>query len=478
MQVTLYKFTKRLNSTKLPTPSTGKNFQCELKDETSFLNPVLRFAPNTLSAGVFSPAIYNYALIPYWERFYYITDWNYINGVWECTLSVDVLASFREEIGNTSAYIIRSTTQYNGDILDSFYPTTTVCGITKQQISSDIYHKTIPGGAFVIGVINSANNANKMGAVIYYALTADQMKQLMNYLFSSNIYQASNISEIGEGLYKSLFDPFQYIVSCMWFPFAASTFGTGTDIITVGYWSTNITNAVVVNYVVSEFGFKSALPIAHHPQIARGAYLDHAPYTRLTAYYPPFGEIPIDTTFMQFGDNNYLYGKIYLDHVTGVGDCFLTITDGYDIDTTADPYRFMTMRTAQIGVPIQISQIMSDYVATISSGGAAIGSAFSGNISGIFSNITSAIESAMPKVSSLGANGSLVEIIEPPYLIVEHMQVVDENLYEFGRPLCNTRLINQLYGFVQCGEDDHQFSATKTESEEINRNLKNGFFYE
>jgi hypothetical protein len=136
------------------------------------------------------------------------------------------------------------------------------------------------------------------------------------------------------------------------------------------------------------------------------------------------------------------------------------------------------MRTAQIGVPIQISQVMSDYVATISSGGAAIGSAFSGNIGGIFSNIISAVESAMPKVSSLGANGSLVEIIEPPYLIVEHMQVVDENIYEFGRPLCNTRQINQLFGFIQCGEDDHQFSATKTESEEINRNLKNGFFYE
>ena len=138
----------------------------------------------------------------------------------------------------------------------------------------------------------------------------------------------------------------------------------------------------------------------------------------------------------------------------------------------------MTMRTAQVGVPIQISQVMSDYVSTLTSGVGAVSSLFSGNIAGIFNNIASGVQSAMPKVSNLGANGSLVEIIEPPYLVVEHMQVVDENRTEFGRPLCNTRTINNLSGYIQCGEADHQFSATRTESEEINRNLKEGFFYE
>ena len=478
MQITLYKFTKRLNSTKIPSGSDGKTFNCQLKDETSFLNPILKFAPNTLTSGLFSPSAYNYAFIPYWQRFYYITDWKYINGVWECYLSVDVLASFKTEIGNTSAYIIRSYSQYNGTILDTFYPTTTVCSIEKQQISSDIYHTTIPGGSFVVGVVNNSSSSNKMGAVIYYALTADQMKSLLAYLFSNNIYSASSITEIGQGLYKSLFNPFQYIVSCMWFPYAPSVFGTSTETISVGYWTTNITSAVIVNNVVKEIGFKTNIAISQHPQIDRGSYLNHAPYTRITAYYPPFGEIPIDTTFFQFGTNSYLYGKMYIDHITGIADCYLTITDGYDTDTTADPYRFMTMRTAQVGVPIQISQVMSDYVSTLTSGVGAVSSLFSGNISGIFNNIASGVQSAMPKVSNLGANGSLVEIIEPPYLIVEHMQVVDENREEFGRPLCNTRTISQLSGYIQCGEADHQFSATKTESEEINRNLKEGFFYE
>ena len=58
------------------------------------------------------------------------------------------------------------------------------------------------------------------------------------------------------------------------------------------------------------------------------------------------------------------------------------------------------------------------------------------------------------------------------------MQIVDENLTEFGRPLCATRQINTLSGYVQCGEEDHSFSGTRTENEEINRHLKQGFFYE
>lgn len=478
MNVTLYKFGKRENSTARPQESDGKYFTCQLKDETSFVNPVLRFDPDALTSGLFSPSAYNYAMIPYWQRYYYITDWTYKNGIWEASLVVDALASFRTEIGNTEAYIIRSATQYNGDIIDTFYPADTVCSIQKIQISSDIYHTTIPSGSFVVGVINNSTSTNKMGAVIYYALSAQQMVNLMNYLFSSSIYSQSGVTDISEGLYKSLFDPFQYIVSCMWFPYAPSVFGTTTERITVGYWNTTVTDAVIVNYVVKEIGFKTNLAIPRHPQISRGAYLDHAPFTRLTAFYPPFGEIPIDTSFCQYGANNYLYGKMFIDHVTGIADCTLTITNGYDTTTTADPYKYMTMRTAQVGVPIQISQVKSDYMAMLTSGAGAVSSLFSGNIAGLFGNIASAVQSSMPKVSSLGANGSLVEIIEDPYLIVEHMQIVDENITEFGRPLCSTRKINTLSGYIQCGENDHKFTGTRTENEEINRYLKNGFFFE
>ena len=204
MIVTLHKFSKRQNSTALPPANTGKNFSCQLKDETSFINPVLKFDPTTLVTGVFSPSAYNYAEINYWQRFYYITDWKYINGVWEAYLTVDVLASFRSEIGNTTAYIIRSANSYNGDIIDTFYPAKTNVSINKTSVACAWYGVAPSGGSYVLGIINY-DNANKIGALNYFALTSSQLASLLNYLFTNNIFVSSSITEIGEGLYKSLF---------------------------------------------------------------------------------------------------------------------------------------------------------------------------------------------------------------------------------------------------------------------------------
>lgn len=479
MQVFLYSYKKRNNSTAQPLPSEGKVFTCQLKEETSFINPVLIFAPETLTSGLFSPAAYNYAQIPYWQRFYYITDWQYINGCWQCSLSVDVLASFRGEIGNTSAYIIRSDAQYNGNITDTFYPATTVKGISKIIVNSEIYRKTIPGGSFILGVINADSNNAKVGAVTYYVLTSAQLVQILSYLFSGNIYQASNITEMGEGLYKSLFDPFQYIVSCMWMPYPNTSFcnpATDAAEVKVGYWSTGV-SGYVATQIVKQTRFHSDIAIPNHPQSSRGAYLNKAPYTVMTLFYPPFGEIPIDSSFAQY-NNNYLSGIMYLDAITGVADLYVTITDGYDSEQSADYYRYMTMRSSQVGVPIQLAQIMTDYISTLSNAGQAVSSLLSFNLADMFTNICSAVQTAMPKMTTSGSNGAFIEILEPPLLIVEYLQIASENRTEFGRPLCETRTINTLSGYIQCGEDDHSFTCTAGEREQINNYMKNGFFYE
>ena len=192
--------------------------------------------------------------------------------------------------------------------------------------------------------------------------------------------------------------------------------------------------------------------------------------------------IPIDTAYLNHDfetlghEHNYLHGWFYCDCITGISDLYLAITDGYG--TLADTYKYFTMRSAQIGVPVQLAQVMSDYVSTLTNGLGAITSGFTGNLSGIFNHIASAVESAMPKVSTSGSNGCISEVAEPPFIIAEHYQIVDENRAEFGRPLCATRTINQLSGYVQCGEADHNFSATRTESEEINRFMREGFYYE
>lgn len=469
MNVRLYKFTKRINSTKQPPQGEGRSFSCQLKDETSFINPILKFSPDHLTSGVFSPDVYNYAFILYWNRFYYITDWKYINGSWEAYLTVDVLASFRREIGATSAYIIRSNSAYNGNIIDSFYPAKTDVTIQKTNVACAWYNVAPSGGSYILGVINY-ENGNKIGALNYYALTASQLSSILNYLFTDNIYNASSITEMGSGLYKSLFNPFQYIVSCLWFPFSTSAFGSSQTDVKVGYWSTGVQGIIVSS--LAEKTFVTAT-IPDHPQISRGAYLNRAPYTKHTLYIPPFGCIPIDTNFISIG--KYLYSAVLVDHITGQATIRVAISPS---SNNLSEYNIMCERTGMIGVPIQLAQVLTDYVNTLSSATDVISSALSFNLGGVFKGLLSAVESQMPKVSTSGANGSFIETLQYPQLISEFLNIVNENQTEFGRPLCDTRTVNTLSGYIQCGEAYHAFSGTKAENEEINRNMQQGFFYE
>ena len=107
MQIELYNFSKKSNSTARPNVSTATVLECQLKDKTSFLAPVITVRPNLIQG--FSPAVFNYAHIAYWQRFYYISDWEYDNAVWVCHMSCDILASFKTQIGNMNEYILRSS---------------------------------------------------------------------------------------------------------------------------------------------------------------------------------------------------------------------------------------------------------------------------------------------------------------------------------------------------------------------------------
>ena len=483
MTIKFYDFSKRANSTKQPAANSEllSLSSVELKEECSFVNPVIRIK-DRVNNIVFTPNLYNYVYIPLWLRYYFIRDWRYVNGAWEVDLTLDVMASHKTEIGNTNAYISRCASQYNGNIIDSFYPATTVKSISKQSVGSNIYHASLPAGCYIVGIVNNASSNLNVGAINYYALTTAQLSSLLQYLFSSNIYNTSNIIEMGEGLYKSLIDPFQYIVSCMWFPFSAATFGTTTETIKAGYWDTGISGTRVHN-IVAPFNIKSDSAISRHPLAAtRGNYLNFAPYTTLTLYFPPFGEIPIDTTFNQYGTNTYLWCKLYLDAITGLADLYVTLTDGTSTDASADPWRYMTMKTAQIGVPIQLAKIAPDsFINAASVSGTefvrtALNALNANNI--IFDSVINATQAAMTKVSVSGANGSFIEIIEPPYLVCEFSSIAAEKNEEFGRPLCDSRTINTLSGFIKCGEANYPFKGTEFERKVINNYMANGFFYE
>ena len=466
MNVYLFGFAKKENSTKSPTITDGVLFSMQLKEETSVINPVLIVnKPNTM------PTVYNYAFIPSLQRYYFINDWQYINGAWVCYCNVDVLASHKIAIGQTSAYIERAASAYNGNIIDNLYPATTDVEIRNGVIANSWSGVAPSGGCFVLGVINY-QSSHHIGAVSYYALTSADMDSLFNYLFNNNIYTSSSITEIGEGLFKSLFNPFQYIVSCMWFPASVGTYGSTVTNMKIGYWPTNVTANMVD--AVTDVRFVTG-NIYDHPQISRGEYLNYAPYTRITLYCPPFGAIPIDPYYTRLG--HYLYSKVSIDVTSGEAVINVSFRESPYGSYSGKP---CIQKTAMMGVPIQLAQVLSDYSGSLntimtasssSSGAEAAGKLISGVLQ-------SAIATQMPQVSTSGSNGSFNTFTVAPELVIEHYRIADEDKADLGRPLMASRQINSLSGFVKCAESHFAGLCYEEERNRINNYLISGFFYE
>ena len=107
LSVTLYEFPKRENSTKRPDSTvTQKTHNAVLKMPTSLIRPELTFDFGLKG----NPSYYNYAHISdLGNRYYFITDWTVKEGhLWTAHLEVDVLASWKNVIGESTEYVTRS----------------------------------------------------------------------------------------------------------------------------------------------------------------------------------------------------------------------------------------------------------------------------------------------------------------------------------------------------------------------------------
>ena len=111
-----------------------------------------------------NPCVYTYAIIPAFQRFYFVEDWVWNDGLWEVHMSEDVLGTWKTQIGASTEYVLRtdSITDYNGEITDTTYPATTDFTI-RSQISSGPFPTTISVGCYVVGII-SGNSASAVGA--------------------------------------------------------------------------------------------------------------------------------------------------------------------------------------------------------------------------------------------------------------------------------------------------------------------------
>ena len=487
--VNLLSFTKRENSTKVPTAAQlagGASFSCTLLDNTTLFNPTFK-----LSIGS-NPVGYNYCYVAdFGSRYYFITDISTAQGFWYISCSCDVLASFKSQILAGSHYVVRSASNYDEYILDTAYVSkvnqtiTQVTGHVDGESAdvNDPFAWSNGHKSYVLGIVGTADpgapSGYQIGSTVFYWLSQDEICAFINFLMLNvGTWSGMDLSTYPVALQAALLNPVQYVVSAMCFPFSKPT-SQGDTHIRFGYYDYAIGGSIhKLSHTNMIFRQTVTISIPKHPQAAtRGKFMNGEPYTSYEFYLGPFGTIPLDPAALI--DETQITVMVRTDLCTGA--CKIAIAAG--TDTT----KILYTGTAQVGISINISQALRDMLGeqvNLATGVVnTVSNALSANVGGAINAEISALADGArlkyPSVMGGGTAGTFLNVHAGGcYLYGKFYNIVNENNTEIGRPLCQTKTLSSLSGYCLCDKADAQITGTAEEAIRINTFLNGGFFIE
>lgn len=461
----LYTLSKRDNSTKRPS-GDGREMKGNLRDSSGLVNPTVSF-----NFGITNdPSQYNYAYIAKFGRYYFIEEWYFKDALWNAVMKVDVLATYKSEIGNSNLYVMRSSAEQNENIVDLLYPSRTGCAFRTTQIANPWFDNII----YVVGVVSKRG---ELGSLTYYAMSEQNVRTMCENLIDNtvNTNNGFSLDDCSMALQLSLVDPLQYIKSCVALPVAAGDI-SGADSVS--------SNVYAFSWDTGAIGFKIpprasahkdlVFNIIKHPDTgSRGNYVNSAPFAKLTLTVPPFGCIDIDTSVTCTASE--LTARVFIDAVTGRGIMEI-ICNGI----------VMNRVEAQMGVPISLSSVTRDYISGATSAVGAVGSAIGGFMTGQIGSgiigaglgIGNAVEALCPRANTIGTNGGYASTIGGMRLDHQFFHpIADDNAHN-GRPLCAKRTIKDLGGYMIIQDGDVPINGTSEEDSKVRTYLETGFYYE
>lgn len=457
MQITAFSgFSKRINSTKRPTGGTA--IDVALKTPCSVMTPTFRISGFNLA----------WDYIEWGSHYYYVDDVTIETNdiaLYHCKL--DSLATFRSDILSSTQLVSRNANTYQPLLADRKYPA--LNGVVMDSALISTWDSPInTTGTYVVGVVNEDAN----GGVQYYTFGASGNRFLafMHYLFGES-WLDGNIEEIPISIQKELINPFQYIVSCMWFPLSIA----GDDgLVKFGYWYSNV-QAGKLTDSTRTVTMESTATLPRHPQqISHGLAMNGAPYSEYCLDCWCFGRIPLDP--QAFVQNNAIGFRIMIDLFTGAATLTVSNSTG----------KIVAKVSNQFGVPIQLSQITQSIVnpvaSALSSGLSFVGGLVSGNvvggIMGAASGAINAVETAFPQMQTSGAVGSKIAYQATPQITAKFYRLPTLAPQKVGRPLMEERTLSSLSGYTVCENVDLDTNASPDEKAEIISYMSNGFFIE
>lgn len=462
IEVTFYQFNKDRNSTAQPNNVTLQYVETvTLKEGSSVLNPVL-----LLSFGESSPVAWNYAHIDAFLRYYYIENWtNVRGGLWECSLTVDVMGTYKNAIGTSYQFIERAAGASDLTIPDSLAIGKSTVVTNGTTINSPWSVTT--GNSFVLEVVGT-------GTSVFYIMTYAQLSDFISEMFNDSFIDTvfPGWADIYPEL-KAQLNPMQYVGSVRYYPYALP--GTGsTGTIPLGYGYVNV-QAKVSSLMDGVVTWVGDIVLPTHPQASSYPFVQAAPYSEYEVYFPPFGSIPIDSG-VAASDKQVTY-SLRMDLASGMGNLKLWCGN-----------LMVAEANTQIGVDIKLGQVYSTPpgIGNLVTAGASIATNvatgnFTGALEGVASSVQNILGNLTPKLRSTGSNGSIA---------AEYQYV-----HGYGRfqqiKMPDTQRVGYLYyqhnnpasissgGFMMCSNAHVELpNAYAREREEVEAYMNGGFYYE
>ena len=506
----LYKFNKKPNSTALP-PGSGSRYECVMKTVSSLLSPVIDIADTKQTGKI---PMYNYAYIADFDRYYFIDDVSWTQGIWSISMHVDVLASFKEDIENSHQYVIRSASQSNPYIPDTAYQTyiDTSGSYEVKVLANSVqrYHSTtlawqnvayfgipIAHGMVCVGVVSGT-----VTGVTYYAMTMSSFSEFLRKAFT---LVPSHMTDLDTGTANALYGPIQYITYCRWFPVMALSANLGPEVQTINIGADPVTLAQpnsayqMTALGVEKYRFNIDLPM--HPDAVTYPYTRLSPFSEYSLNFHPFGNIPLDTTKMM--DASRLTVNWSVDFCTG--QCIL------EVRSNAAHSGLIYTETTDYGVPLPISALHMDWKAGLAmsamtwlktntpmgssdepvlrqliaegsvtqadldAAGVTLGNT---NLMDKMMNVTGA---ALGNVVTKGSSGSFLSYNAGlPYIYLWYVKQAAHDNARYGSPLCRNVRLNTLSGFCLCSNATVTYNKNPVSDEQssVVRYLNSGVYLE
>lgn len=475
MKVRFYSFSKRNKSTKTVASNTPyRELDLQLKDGCSMLRPV--FLLQTVD-----PSSYNYFYVVPWDRYYFISNIDFYEGMYEVGGVEDPLASFKSEIGSTEALILYASGASN-NLPDTRIPVKANVSISHSSASFPWIISLNPS-LIVLGLTGK-------GSFGPYALTS---RSALNEILDGVDLFISGWQDLLDAMKQLFFggSASECLRSAIEIPLLidSSEFSGSLEQLYLGNYPCidnlgNNINGYKIGKPIVEKTVSISIPWVQTDWRAISAYTD------IALYIPFIGILSMPASEIHSADSslsvrfavNITSGDIAVEvkggtsgriYATASGNCALNTPYG---STGIDTNRATSAIVSGIGTIVSIG-------AAVASGGAsaAVTAGIGAGLSATALNTIAAMGGNASGSGGLGGGASSQLTGELQcYVITKQLADSPTNLDSIiGKPLSKKATPSSYSGYVQT--DGFQFASSRALSEEkdiINSMMDSGVYYE